>query len=385
MTAYRTRFGLTVGLIFFWGIGAAIAQPPKEESKKKEEPPTKEELELRQGSRDFLYKFTEGEEIQSEARQKRVEHRNIQGKHKADTRELQLKLVLSVEKVLPKGGAVINGRVVQVKYNRVGPTEIKKYDSLSRKNADEASDGWELFADAKLKFTVDARGAVSNIQPDAETAAFWNQQPRALKTMVSEDVIKTFLPFVTLPTDLVRRGTDWKEKRTLLDESFGKRDVTLNFSYHGSEQISGRTYQDVRVRGEAKQLDAKPSYEILEHQGDGHVSFDMARGNLREFRFNESYLFNPPGAELVEPENEKEKEKKKKKASYGGGRGGGSGMSGMSGGPAGGGDPRMGKKKKEESKKEKEESDLKPVNKSVKLLLENEVRLTYRGRPVSGE
>jgi hypothetical protein len=380
MTTYRTRFGLTAGLIFLLGFGAAIAQPPQEDAKKKEEPPTKEELELRQGSRDFLYKFTEGEEIHSEARQKRIEHRNHQGKLRTETRELQLKLVLSVGKVLPKGVAEVNGRVVHVKYNRIG-AEIKKYDSLREKNADDASDGWELLTDAKFKFTVDSRGAVSNLQPDAETAAFWNQQPRPLRAMVSEDANKTLLPFISLPTDLVRRGTDWKEKRTFLDESFGKREVTLNFSYHGSQQISGRTYQDIRLRAEAKQVDAKPTYEILEHHGDGQVSFDMVRGNLREFRFNESYLFNPPGSELVEPEDEKEKEKKKKKASYGGGRGGGAGM----GGPAGGGDLRMAKKKKEESKQEKDESDLKPVNKSVKLILEHEVRLTYRGRPVSGE
>ena len=381
MATYRTRFGLTAGLIFLLGIGSAIAQPPKEDEKKKDEPPTKEELELRQGSRDFLYKFTEGEEIQSEARQKRVEHRNHQGKLRTETRELQLKLVLSVAKVLPKGVAEVIGRVVHVKYNRIG-AEIKKYDSLREKNADDASDGWELLTDAKFKFTVDPRGAVSNLQPDAETAAFWKQQPRPLRAMVSEDANKTFLPFISLPTDLVRRGTDWKEKRTFHDESFGKREVTLNFSYHGSQQISGRTYQDIRLRGEAKQLDAKPSYEILEHRGDGQVSFDMARGNLREFRFNESYLFNPPGAELVEPEDEKEK---KKKTSYGGGGRGGSGMSGMSGGPAGGGDPRAGKKKKEDKKKDKDESEVKPVNKSVKLILESEVRLTYRGRPVSSE
>jgi len=392
MTVYRIRFGLTAGLAILFAVGSAAAQPPKDDEKKKDEPPTKEELELRQGSRDFLYKFTVGEEILCEARQKRVEHRSVQKKLRTENREVQLKLVLTVEKLLPKGGAEINARVAHVKFTRVGQ-EMKKYDSQSNKNAEDASEGWELFADpkfnAKFKFDVDARGSVSNIRPDSQTAEYWKMQHRSLKAMVSDDVVKTLLPFVTLPTDLVRRGTDWKEKRTLLDETFGKREVTINFSYHGSQQISGRTYQEIRLRGDAKQTDSKPSYEILEHQGEGQVSFDMARGNLREFRFNESYFFNPPGAELKDETDEKDKKKKPSVKLPMGGRGGtsaGAGAGGGSGYPSGG-DPRAGKmpKKKKEEKKKDKEDDLRPPNKSVRLELENEVKITYRGQPVSTE
>jgi hypothetical protein len=397
MTLFRDRFGLAAILTILFGLGYAAAQPPKDEEKKKDEPPTKEELALRQGSRAFLYKFAPGEEIQSEARQKRIEHRNVHGKLKTDTREVQLKLVLNVESVLANGGAQIRGRVAQVKFTRLGQ-EMRKYDSQSQKNSEDASEGWELFTDAKFMFNVDARGTVSNFRPDAATAAFWKQQPRELRPLVSDDVVKTFLPFIALPTDLVRRGTDWKEKRTLLDETFGKREVTINFSYHGAEQISGRTYQDIRLRGEAKQSDAKPKFEIVEHHGDGKVSFDMARGNLREFRFDETYLFNPPGSELVDKPDEKEKKK-----SSGGRSGRGSGappgmsggsLGGMSGGagnssggaPGGiGGKKPSAKKSKEEKKKEKDETESKPVNQSIKVELENEVKIDYRGKPVSGE
>jgi len=235
---------------------------------------------------------------------------------------------------------------------------------------------------------VDARGTVTEIRPDAETADYWKQQPREYRPLVSEDQVKTLLPFVTLPKDLVRRGTDWTEKRLFLDEAFGKREVTLRFSYHGSETISGRTYEDIRARTQAKQSDEKPKYEIVEHTGEGKVSFDMARGNIRDVHFEEMYYFNPPGAKLVDmPTTDK---KMPGLASSGGGRQG-SGSSGQSGGDAGypgGGDPRgggkgkKGKKSKEEKKKEEDEKNKSP-NKAVKVDLENDVKITYRGKPIT--
>lgn len=387
MTAFQIRVWLAACWAVLLGSSFAIAQPPKgDEKKKKDEPPTKEELALRQGSKAFLYKFTPGEEFHSEARQKRVEHRNVQGKHRIETRELQLKLILTVDSVLPNGGAQISGRVAQVKFSLIG-NEIKKYDSNNTKNNEDASEGWELYTDAKFKFNVDARGAVTNIRADKETADYWAQQPRGLRPLIADDVKKTLLPFIALPTDLVRRGTDWKEKRTVLDENFGKREVTINCSFHGTEQISGRTFQDIRLRAEAKQTDEKPKYEILEHHGEGKVTFDMERGNLREFRFDEVYLFNPPGAPLVEKEDDKEKKKNdpKKGGRMGSGQSSGQGM----GGYPSGGDPRGGKgggmkKKKEDKKKDKEDGD-RPANKSVRYETENEVKITYRGKPISGD
>src|SRR4029077_10985039 len=101
MTAFQLRVLMAASWALLLGSSIAFAQPPKSDEKKKDEPPTKEELALRQGSKNFLYKFTPGEEFQSEARQKRVIHRNIQGKHRIETRELQLKLVLTVDTVLP--------------------------------------------------------------------------------------------------------------------------------------------------------------------------------------------------------------------------------------------------------------------------------------------
>ena len=66
---------------------------------------------------------------------------------------LAAKLVLIVNSVLPNGGAELTGRVVHLKFNRIGP-EMRKYDSNSQKNSEDSSEGWELFADAKFNANI---------------------------------------------------------------------------------------------------------------------------------------------------------------------------------------------------------------------------------------
>jgi uncharacterized membrane protein YgcG len=387
MTAFLNRATLTTAVSLLFGFGFAFAQTPKDDAeKKKDEPPTKEELELRKGSRDLAYKFIAGEEYHCEARQKRVEKKAVQGKTRTDTRELDLKLVLTSSKIHPDGGAEFTGRVDHVKYTRIGPTGVRKFDSRRSENPEGASDGWELYVDARFTFKVDTHGKVSGIRPDAATAEFWNQQHRDLKALVANDVIESFLPFVPLPADLVRRGTDWKETRKILDQGMGAREVVITFGYRGSETISGRPYEEVRLRAEAKQTDAKPKFEIVEHRANGKLSFDKVRGNMHDFRFNESYVFNPPDAELVllpDPDEDKKEKKEKKSGGPGmrgpGGSGGGGypggGSSGLSGGSSG-----RGQKKKKDDKDDEE-----PVSKIVMVDLENEVRLMYRGKPIASD
>jgi hypothetical protein len=381
MTSFPMKwiFGaLTVGIA---AAGFSLGQPPKSDEKKKDEPPTKEELELRKGSREFLYKFTVGEEITSEARHKRTEARTGKEKPEIDVVEIGFKIVMRVMKVSSGGDADIDAKVTRVTFERTG-RNAHKYDSDLEK-AQEA-EGWELYHLAKFSFKVDARGVVSAVRPDAETAAYWKQQPPAFRPIVSEDAVKATLPFVNLPKDLVRRGTDWTQKRTFLDETFGKREVTLNFSYHGSETISGRTFEDIRVRSKAKQSDEKPKYEIVEQSGTGKVSFDVARGNLRDANFEEMYYFNPPGAPLGEMPGEEKK--KQGQPSFGGSSGGQAGSAGAPGGLGGlGGGGGKKKKTKEDRKKEEEEAKKRAEIKAVKVDLEHEVKIIYRGKPISSE
>ena len=393
MSAFQIRNFLFGFVIVLAGVGVGFAQPPaSDEKKKKEEPPTKEELELRQGSRDLVYKFTQGDEIHCEARRKRTENRNVDEKLSTETREITFGLILTVAKVLANGGAEINALVDWVTLDAKGRWPHKFDARVKKENQD--GEGWELHHKARFSFKVDSRGNVTDIKPDAETAEYWQQQPRELKALVTHDVIKSLLPFVALPTDLARRGTDWKEKRSLLDETTGAREVTLTFSYHGSETVRGNTYEDIRIRGEAKQKDEKPKYEIVEHTGSGSMSFDRRFGCLRTFRFEESYVFNPPGAKLVplpmsekEKDKEKDKEKEKKKGMGGGAGSSGLGGGGMSGGGKGKGGGKGGgqKKTKEERKKEEEEEKKRPRSKVVEVDLENEVRITYRGKPIAAQ
>jgi uncharacterized membrane protein YgcG len=391
MSAFQFRNFFFGFVIVMAGVGVSFAQPPAtDEKKKKEEPPTKEELELRQGSKDLVYKFVQGDEIHCQARRKRTEKRNVNETLSDESREIEFGLVLTVAKTLPNGGAEINAIVDWVTLEAKGRW-LNKWDARVDKDPQD-SEGWALHHKAKFSFKVDPQGNVTDVKPDAETREYWQQQPRELKALVTPDVIKSLLPFVPLPKDLARRGTDWKEKRMVLDEALGAREVTLNFSYHGSETIRGNIYEDIRIRGEAKQTDERPKYEIVEHTGSGSMSFDRRFGCLRTFRFDEKYVFNPPGAPLVElPLSEKEKEaeeKKEKKKKMGvGGAGGGLGQGGgMSGGGRGKGGGGGGQKKtKEERKKEEEEEKKRPKSKIVEVQLENEVRITYRGKPISAQ
>lgn len=380
MTGFPLKSFFGALIVGVTAAGLVLAQPPKSDPKKKEEPPTKEELELRKGSREFLYKFTAGEEITSEARHKRTEVRAGKEKPETDAVEIVFKIVMRVAKVSPSGDADINAKVTRVTFERTG-RNAHKYDSdLERM---QEAEGWELYHLAKFSFKVDARGVVSALRPDAETGDYWKQQPRAFRPIVSEDSIRATLPFVNLPKDLVRRGTDWTQKRTFLDETFGNREVTLNFSYHGSETISGRTFEDIRVRSKAKPTDEKPKYEIVEQTGTGKVSFDKARGNLRDAIFEEMYYYNPPGAKVLELPSADKKDPGISSSGGGRGEGGQSGSAGAPGGLGGGGGKK--KKSKEDRKKEEEEAKRKAENKAVKVDFEHEVKIIYRGKPISSE
>jgi len=392
MTAFWNRAALGSAMALLLGVGVCLAQPPKDEAKK-DEPPSKEEKELQRGSRDLAYKFAVGEEIHAEAKQKRIEHRNVQGKTRPDTKELLLKMILTIDALLPNGGAEISARVTNVKYNRVG-IEILKYDDKNPKNADNQSDGWELYSKARFKFKVDARGNVTDIRPDSETASWWKDQPRELRALVADEVVRSFLPFFTLPSELVRRGTDWKQVRTFVEE-FGKRELTIDFSYHGSETISGRTYEEIRLRGKAKQSDQKPKWNIDEQRANGKISFDMAHGILKSANFEEHYVFHQADtpeslaaekAKLEKEKKEKEKKDKNKKGSSMGGSGapggrGGSGMGSMSGGYPGMGNKGKGK----EQKKKKEEEEEAMPERVVQVEIQHDWTVTYRGKPISSE
>lgn len=146
MTSFPMKwiFGaLTFGVA---AAGFSLGQPPKSDEKKKDEPPTKEELELRKGSRELLYKFTVGEEITSEARHKRTEVRTGKEKAEADVVEIVFKVVMRVMKVSPGGDADIDAKVTRVTFERKG-RNAHKFDSDLEK-AQEA-EGWELYHLAK--------------------------------------------------------------------------------------------------------------------------------------------------------------------------------------------------------------------------------------------
>ena len=345
--------------------------------------------------KEFTYRFVPGNELRAVAKFERTTRRTVKEKRVPSTQIGTVSTVTEVKSVDAQGVATVELRVLKVEFTDNFPQ--RKFISDDSRRQDKA-DGWELYKDAKLTARVDAKGKISDVKPDADTAAYWASQPREFRDLVEGDGLVRLLPFaLPLPAKAVTTNVGWRQPQAAVEgRPFGKREIALLYSYAGNRKDAGHAFDEISVRGEVKPPEATAKYDLLLSSVDGRADFETAKGELWSYRVVEDYLYNPKGAKppkhvvliggnekgggsgddgdgMAGKEPPKKETKKKKDGKSGKGMGMGMPGKGMKGKDA----SEREKEKQKEKEKEEEERD-----KSVELQLVRTFTLSYHGKPL---
>jgi hypothetical protein len=248
--------------------------------------------------KEFAYKFVPGEEYRAVNKFERTTKRTIREKRVPSVQSAAVHTIAEVSAVDPKGVATVNLHIAKVEF-AVSSVPVRKYISDDPKHQDKA-DGWELYKDARLTATVDGKGKVLSVKPDADTAAYWAQQPRELSEMTNAENLARLLPFaIPLPEKAVTTNVGWREPRTFDDgRPLGKREMFFLYAYAGNRRAGAALLDEIAVRGEVKPPEATAKYDLLESSVSGRAEFDSAYGKLKSLNVLEDYLYNPRDAKL---------------------------------------------------------------------------------------
>lgn len=197
--------------------------------------------------------------------------------------------------------AGITQTVDGVKFVLISPLANVHYDTKAPRNGPRDRFGLFLagymdrFAHSKISFTMDSRGAVSEVAPDEKTKQDLVLGPPAMPGPPSPlmDDLRAVIPqtALLLPGKPLREGTSWKQSLTLI-ESVPFFDKTLDntFTARGEVKAAGSKVIKITVESAVKLLPkegATISKTIREQSIAGTILFDSGAGNVSSSRIVE--------------------------------------------------------------------------------------------------
>ena len=238
------------------------------------------------------WKFEKGKTLRYDYTEKNVSKAEIAGQSIDTTVSQTLELVWKIDSA-EGDKAKITQTINGIKFVMDSPFAKVDYDTKERDKAPADPFGssfskiMNVLADSKTTFTMDSRGAISDVSTDDKTV-------QGLKTAAampgaagpSADGLKAVIlqTVLILPEKTLAKGASWKDSVKLPDPPFGDKTLNNTFTAQGNEESAGSKVLKIAVDSVAK---------YTPKEGAGFVK------NIKEQSIVGSILFDPPAGNVL--------------------------------------------------------------------------------------
>lgn len=243
------------------------------------------------------WKFTEGEKLDYDMTIDMKMNMNAgpQGQMNM-TMQQQMDMTWDVQSVNEAGDAVILQSIDRVRMKMDGMGQSFEYDS----QAGDAPQGmaamvaplFDAMTKGKFEITMSRQGEVLDVKVPQEVVDALKNSPNAamMGDMATADGFKQMLSqgALVLPEGELTRGQQWTSSVEMNNPAVGKQKVNTTYTYEGTKDIDGTTYDVFRPSVELTFAgQGAVQMNIKEQKSSGEILFDRAAGRLSSTTLNQ--------------------------------------------------------------------------------------------------